>query len=294
MRTIDPSDEAAGFGVAHMHILNTGLGPNLIERCFEAVGANSPLDQDRSPRTIGLQGEGQRPKRLGELQVVVALARLTMDEDRTRGRQGVGIGERLVGKQEALIRADGEGLQAEPTWSVSRGHLRVSRMAVLGRLHGCSRSGSETFGNALDAVAIHGHKLGASGGVGVPNHAIKVRRRAMRMKAYGSFDEYLKDQSRSNQAIIRGLRRLVKRVEPGLSESVKWGNGCWIGSKGPVAYVYSAPDYVQFGFFRGSSLKDPKGLLEGKGKYVRHTKVHKPSRIDERSFAALLRQAAGE
>jgi hypothetical protein len=115
----------------------------------------------------------------------------------------------------------------------------------------------------------------------------------MKMRTYGSFDEYLKDQSRRNQAIIRGLRRLVKRVEPGLSESVKWGNGCWIGSKGPVAYVYSAPDYVQFGFFRGSSLKDPKGLLEGEGKYVRHTKVHKTSGIDERSFAALLRQAAG-
>jgi hypothetical protein len=115
----------------------------------------------------------------------------------------------------------------------------------------------------------------------------------VKMKTYGSFDEYQKDQSRNNQAIIRGLRRLVKRVEPGLSEAVKWGNGCWIGSNGPVAYVYSAPDYVQFGFFRGSSLKDPRGLLEGKGKYVRHAKVHKPSGIDEPSFAALLRQATG-
>jgi hypothetical protein len=115
----------------------------------------------------------------------------------------------------------------------------------------------------------------------------------VKMKTYGSFDEYQKDQSRNNQAIIRGLRQMVKRVEPGLSEAVKWGNGCWIGSHGPVAYVYSAPDYVQFGFFRGSSLKDPRGLLEGKGKYVRHTKVHKRSGIDEPSFAALLRQAAG-
>ena len=58
------------------------------------------------------------------------------------------------------------------------------------------------------------------------------------MKTHGSFDEYLKDQSPKNQAIIRGLRRLVKRVEPGLSETVKWGNGCWVGSTGPVAYVY--------------------------------------------------------
>ena len=114
----------------------------------------------------------------------------------------------------------------------------------------------------------------------------------MKMKAYASFDEYVKDQSPRNQAIIRALRRLVKRVESGLGEGVKWGNGCWIGDNGPVAYVYSASGYVQFGFFYGSSLNDPKGLLEGAGKYVRHTKVRAPSGIDERAFGALLRQAA--
>ena len=90
----------------------------------------------------------------------------------------------------------------------------------------------------------------------------------MKMKAYASFDEYQKDQSSRNQVIIRALRRFVKRHEPRLTEAVKWGNGCWIGSDGPVAYVYAAPKYVQFGFFRGSSLRDPKRLLEGKGEYV--------------------------
>jgi hypothetical protein len=112
------------------------------------------------------------------------------------------------------------------------------------------------------------------------------------MKAYASFDDYLAGQKPRNRALITALRRFVKRVEPGLSEAVKWGNGCWVGGKGPVAYVYSAPEYVQFGFFRGSSLKDPKELLEGEGKYVRHIKVRVPSDIDVRAFAALLRQAA--
>jgi hypothetical protein len=50
---------------------------------------------------------------------------------------------------------------------------------------------------------------------------------------------------------------------------------------------------VQFGFFHGSALKDPKGLLEGKGQYVRHIKLRARSGIDEPAFAALLRQAAG-
>lgn len=113
-----------------------------------------------------------------------------------------------------------------------------------------------------------------------------------KMKAYESFDAYLKDQSAKNQTIIRALRKFVKRVEPDLEEAVKWGNGCWLGEKGPVAYVYSDDGFVQFGFFRGAALKDPKELLEGKGKYVRHTKVRRASGFDEKALAALLKQAA--
>src|ERR1044071_4010602 len=108
----------------------------------------------------------------------------------------------------------------------------------------------------------------------------------MRMKKYDNFDDYLSDQPRKNQMIIRALRKFVKRTKPKLQESVKWGNGCWIKESAPVSYVYSAPDYVQFGFFRGFVLKDPHGLLEGNGQYVRHIKVRKPSDIDEDAFAA--------
>src|SRR5215475_14838919 len=114
----------------------------------------------------------------------------------------------------------------------------------------------------------------------------------MKMKKYGSFDEYLADQSPKNRSIIRTLRTFVKRVAPGLRESVKWGNGCWVMGKVPVAYVYSAPKYVQFGFFRGSGLKDPQEILRSEEQYVQHIKVHKASDIDEDAFRALLRQAA--
>jgi hypothetical protein len=114
----------------------------------------------------------------------------------------------------------------------------------------------------------------------------------MKMKAYASFDQYLAGQAPRNQDVIRALRKFVKRVAPQLQESVKWGNGCWVEGKIPVAYVYSAPDHVQFGFFGGSALKDPSGLLKGEGKFVRHIKVRKRSDIDEKEFGTLLRQAA--
>src|SRR4030095_4425073 len=92
--------------------------------------------------------------------------------------------------------------------------------------------------------------------------------RAMKMKRYATFDEYYADQAPKNRSIIRALRKFVKREAPQLQESVKWGNGCWLKGKVPVTYVYSAPDHVQFGFFSGARLKDPKGLLRGEGKLV--------------------------
>jgi hypothetical protein len=116
----------------------------------------------------------------------------------------------------------------------------------------------------------------------------------MKMKHYASFDKYLAAQAPNNQGVIRDLRKFVKRVAPQLQESVKWGNGCWVQGKAPVAYVYSALDHVQFGFFRGSALRDPSELLTGEGKFVRHIKVRTRSDIDESAFGRLLRQAAHE
>jgi hypothetical protein len=112
-----------------------------------------------------------------------------------------------------------------------------------------------------------------------------------KMKTYASFDSYLADQSPKNAKAIRKLRRFVRQVAPSLIESVKWGNGVWLGTIGPVAYVFSATDHVQFGFFMGSKLKDPKDLLRGSGKFVRHVKISMPSDLDELALEPFLKQA---
>ncbi len=113
------------------------------------------------------------------------------------------------------------------------------------------------------------------------------------MKSYPSFDLYLADQPPKNQELIRALRSFVRRIAPHLQERVKWGNGCWTNDedKVPVAGVYSDKDHIQFIFMRGSSFKDPRGLLQGKGQYVRHIKVYKRSDIDKDYFSGLMEQA---
>lgn len=113
----------------------------------------------------------------------------------------------------------------------------------------------------------------------------------MKMKSYPSFDAYFDDQPAPNRAVIRKLRAFVKRVAPELEESVKWGNGCWLKDGDPIAYVYTAPDHTQFGFIAGSALRDPRGVLLGAGKWVRHVRLLKAADIDEKVCADLLGQA---
>ncbi len=49
---------------------------------------------------------------------------------------------------------------------------------------------------------------------------------------------------------------------------------------------------VDLGFYRGIELKDPKGLLEGSGKGMRHIKVRTLKEIDREYFTELVKQAA--
>lgn len=113
-----------------------------------------------------------------------------------------------------------------------------------------------------------------------------------KMKAYPSFAAFQADQPRKTRSVLRALRKLVRQEAPDLVETVKWGNGCWIGAMGPVALAHVEPDHVQFGFFAGASLRDPNGLLEGKGKFVRHVKVRSAATMDRAALAALVREAA--
>jgi hypothetical protein len=110
------------------------------------------------------------------------------------------------------------------------------------------------------------------------------------MKAFGSFDEWKHEQSAKSQRLINALSGLVKNTAPEFAPTVKWGQGCWTLSDAPKVYIHAEPDHVQFGFYAGSKLKDPEGLLVGSGKHVRHVKVFTTKRIPRKALVALLEQ----
>jgi len=103
-------------------------------------------------------------------------------------------------------------------------------------------------------------------------------------------ESYLRGIEGGKRALVEGLRKFVANAAPQLEEKIKWGNLTWT-ARGNVCWVIVYGDHVDFGFFAGAELKDPKGLLEGTGKKLRHIKVYAEGDIKPREFAALLKQA---
>ena len=57
------------------------------------------------------------------------------------------------------------------------------------------------------------------------------------------------------------------------------------------AYVNAFTAHAAVGFFHGSSLPNPSGLLEGSGKRMRHVKLWPGRPIDEAALRALIDSA---
>ena len=56
----------------------------------------------------------------------------------------------------------------------------------------------------------------------------------------------------------------------------------------PFGYVNVFRTHVNVGFFQGAALPDPAGLLEGKGKSMRHVKLKPGLAVDASALEALI------
>lgn len=56
-------------------------------------------------------------------------------------------------------------------------------------------------------------------------------------------------------------------------------------------YVNIFTAHVNVGFFQGTELPDPHGLLEGTGKFMRHVKLRPDRTVDEKALTDLIQAA---
>lgn len=90
--------------------------------------------------------------------------------------------------------------------------------------------------------------------------------------------------------VVVALRNLILETAPRLEESIKHGMPQY-GMPTTVVYIMTANDHVNLGFYDGVDLRDPKGLLEGTGKRLRHVKVRSTREASTPALRALVREA---
>ena len=105
-----------------------------------------------------------------------------------------------------------------------------------------------------------------------------------------SVEEYISSLVDWKGEIVVELREIILSVSPEVKESIKWAQPVY-ESNGPFSYIKAFTNSVNFGFWRGVDLKDPKGKLQGSGDKMRHIKITKPTDIDRKVFGGFVRQA---
>jgi hypothetical protein len=115
----------------------------------------------------------------------------------------------------------------------------------------------------------------------------------------GTFEEVV-GLAADQAPTLLAIRALVAEIHPDAVEvasrkerSVWWGTG---PGKMTHGYVYAMPHtgHVNLGFFRGTSLPDPEGLLTGTGKALRHVKLTSPDQVSAPAIRALIEAARND
>lgn len=92
-------------------------------------------------------------------------------------------------------------------------------------------------------------------------------------------------------SIARRWFALMRRCGADVRELMHDGYPTVCVEDAPFAYVSVFTDHVNVGFFHGTALPDPAGLLQGTGKYMRHVKVKPGLALDGSSLEALIASA---
>lgn len=92
--------------------------------------------------------------------------------------------------------------------------------------------------------------------------------------------------------VVRELRAMVKKIVPDVKETVNPLGMPTFESKSPFLYYMVGKNHVTFGFLQGTSLADPRTLLEGTGKNLRHVKLRELKDLHREGMRELVQAAA--
>ncbi|MCW3489727.1 DUF1801 domain-containing protein [Dethiobacter alkaliphilus] len=100
------------------------------------------------------------------------------------------------------------------------------------------------------------------------------------MSKFETIDEYTQALDGWKLEAARKLDQLVLEVAPEAQRVMKWKQPTY-EDHGLLCYFVAFKNHINFGFFRGTEIEDPNGLLEGSGDKMRHVKIKSTDDIND-------------
>jgi hypothetical protein len=117
---------------------------------------------------------------------------------------------------------------------------------------------------------------------------------------HGTFEEFVDSVKPDLKPICGVLRDSIRSLHPGVVETVWTQQKLASYGVGPknmsehYAYISPHKHPVNLGFYWGTSLPDPAGLLGGTGKHLRHVRIMTVIEAESRRITDLLIDSIAE
>jgi hypothetical protein len=106
-----------------------------------------------------------------------------------------------------------------------------------------------------------------------------------------SIDAWIRGHAGDLGAIARRWFEIMRGCGDDVRELLHDGHPTACVGDAAFAYVNAFRAHVNVGFFRGAEIADPKGLLEGTGRFMRHVKLRPERDVDAAALMTLIETA---
>ena len=114
---------------------------------------------------------------------------------------------------------------------------------------------------------------------------------ATSVKRDPAIEAWLHERSDELGTIARHWFEVMRNCGNDVRELLHDGHPTACVGDAAFAYVNAFKAHVNVGFFRGAELTDPKGLLEGTGRVMRHVKLSPERNVDNVALKKLIEVA---
>jgi hypothetical protein len=103
-----------------------------------------------------------------------------------------------------------------------------------------------------------------------------------------AIDRWMKEHSDELGAIAQHWFEVMRNCGSDVRELLHDGHPTACVDDAAFAYVNAFTAHVNVGFFRGAEIADPKHLLEGTGRFMRHVKLRPDRGVDAAALKGLI------